>query len=421
VTSPSVQLVTQQGIGASNGTSRRAPFDRWFRYPAGFSAQALPQLFSADRGSGNGVVLDPFCGAATVGTAAVARGHGFFGVEAHPEIAQLGSLKLTSLRRGSELLKLAEHLERVDPSADIAGEADLVRRCFDDDVLRRLVGIRQWVHASEEWAQPYFKWALLGTLRDVANVRVGWPYLRPSLPRRAPYRDPIDRMRTRLQWIVADLGTLPESTRATVVHGDSARSDTWDQGDLPPGSMCITSPPYLNNFDYADATRLEMYFWGRNSSWSQMCADVRSGMLVATTQQSSVEKGRAAMEALKEHPSLHAVVEELATKLESERLGRSRGKEYDRVLPSYVLGLVQVLSQVRSRLRPGSWCGWVIGDSAPYGIYVDTPMLIQLAAQSVGFHGNESVIMRDRGLKWRTNGTRHQVALNERVIWFRAS
>lgn len=27
-------------------------------------------------------------------------------------------------------------------------------------------------------------------------------------------------------------------------------------------NLVITSPPYPNNYDYADATRLEMMFWG---------------------------------------------------------------------------------------------------------------------------------------------------------------
>lgn len=38
---------------------------------------------------------------------------------------------------------------------------------------------------------------------------------------------------------------------------------------IPPNSidLLITSPPYLNNYDYADRTRLEMYFFGWAHSW----------------------------------------------------------------------------------------------------------------------------------------------------------
>ena len=45
--------------------------------------------------------------------------------------------------------------------------------------------------------------------------------------------------------------------------GDSRVPEAWES--IAPGTAkgCVSSPPYLNNFDYADATRLELYFWAR--------------------------------------------------------------------------------------------------------------------------------------------------------------
>jgi len=79
---------------ASNGLSARHPFDRWFRYPAGFSRSALDLALGAVAvGLEGGVLVDPFAGTASVGTAAVAKGMTFLGLEAHPEIAELADLK----------------------------------------------------------------------------------------------------------------------------------------------------------------------------------------------------------------------------------------------------------------------------------------------------------------------------------------
>lgn len=48
-------------------------------------------------------------------------------------------------------------------------------------------------------------------------------------------------------------------------------------------SLCITSPPYLNNFDYAEMSRMELYFWGYAGSWREVTHQVRSVMIPNTT------------------------------------------------------------------------------------------------------------------------------------------
>lgn len=381
----------------------------------------MPLLFSTARNPERGPVLDPFCGAGTVGAAAVTRGMQFLGVEAHPEIAELARLKLSPLSGlGSELLRVAQDVVTASEPWDARNEPLLVRRCFAADTLAVLVGLRESVRAAPGWAQPYLKWALLGTLRDVANVRVGWPYLRPSVKRTPPYRAVKARMLERCQWIHEDLVDY-DPPDCEVLCGDAGRTATWQTERIDKASVCLTSPPYLNNFDYADATRLELFFWGSARTWREMCDGVREPMIIATTQQSSIEAADRALERLRLWPELRAETLRLVRKLELERLHRpGRGKEYDRVLPSYLLGIVRVLEQIAPRLEPDAWCGWVVGDSAPYGVYVDTPRLIRLAARSLGFHGGQSRKLRERGLRWRTNGTRHQVPLDERLVWFRA-
>jgi hypothetical protein len=109
----------------------------------------------------------------------------------------------------------------------------------------------------------------------------------------------------------------------------------------------------------------------------------------------------------------------LVRALATERRRRGRGKEYDRVLAPYFLGLARVLSCMHGHLEPGAGCAWIIGDSAPYGVHVDTPALLAALAEELGYDAGTDVALRDRGQRWRTNGTRHQVALTERLVTFR--
>src|SRR3972149_8914532 len=49
----------------------------------------------------------------------------------------------------------------------------------------------------------------------------------------------------------------------------------------------FTSPPYLNNFDYADRTRLELYFWGHAKSWGDISQKIRTVLMTSATTQIS--------------------------------------------------------------------------------------------------------------------------------------
>lgn len=411
----------QRGIGAVYGTDRGLPFDRWFRYPAGFSKGAL-ELASGAIGSAPRRIVDPFLGSAAAATGL--RPRFVVGIEAHPLIADLAATKLMAPPGDSDALRstardLLGGLE--DPDlAVIRAEHGLVQKCFDPKTLTQLVSLRAAVDGCEaaEW-RPYLRWALIATLRDVARVKVGWPYQRPDVKRTAPYRDAGERFMMRVQMIADDL-EKGDTPTGRVVRGDARSSNAWTKAAREGCfDACVTSPPYLNNFDYADATRLELYFLGTVATWGEMCREVRADMLVATTQQSSRKGQSYACSRLKSFPSIANDARALTEKLEAERGRRARGKEYDQVLPAYLLGVSRVLSNLHKHLKVGGIAAWIVGDSAPYGVYIDTPKLIAGLASDLGFEPLDDVIVRSRGLRWRTNGSRHQVPLSERIITFK--
>ncbi|MFD7715431.1 DNA methyltransferase [Streptomyces sp. NPDC059814] len=418
------------GRGRKHGTSKTEPFDRWFRYPAGFASDYVTSLLAHLELPKGSTVIDPFAGSAVTGTAARRAGHSFYGVEAHPSIAELGQLKLNSAPQHSrplsetakDLVIAAESLA-VSSTSRLNQESDLVRRCFTEPVLTRLASLRDLIKAgaAEEW-HLYAKWALLGTLRDVSSARVGWPYQRPGSERKPTHADPMIRFLQRVSWMEEDLKQACEfasDLNFKVVNGDSRSQISWAEIDAGGAQGCVSSPPYLNNFDYADATRLELYFWGDVSSWAEMCASVRAEMLTATTQQSSVGAALSARSKLSNYGTVFKSIEEIVEKLTAERAARRRGKEYDRVIPDYFLAIAQVLEQLAMTMKPGAPAIWLVGDSAPYGVYIDTPRIISDLAQELGFSSEKDVVLRRRGQRWASNTTRHDVELSERMIVFR--
>ena len=405
--------------GSSNGLSMSHAFDRWYRYPAGFSPSSLKlALDAACVSEAVRTVVDPFAGTGSVGTAAVLRGATFVGLEAHPEIAQLADLKFQRPGPATGLAKAAASIANECGLLPIDNEHDLVRRCFDDSTLSKLVGLRESICSVAQgiWSD-HLKWALLGTLRDVAVVKVGWPYLRPALARCAPHRDPIKRFLQRAQWMAEDLAGAADPFGSTVTAGDSRESGPWARvSEQQSFDACVSSPPYLNNFDYADATRLELYFWGSAGSWKEMCNTVRTGMVVATTQQTTKPIAHVAHDRLSMYPTFERDLKPLISQLEAERRNRGRGKEYDRVIAPYFLGLAGVLSNLFESLRPGARIAWIIGDSAPYGVYINTPSLVVSLAADLGFEPVEDLEVRARGQRWKSSGMRHSVSLTERMV-----
>lgn len=410
------------GVGAPNGVGRRA-FDRWFRYPAGFSAETMHQCFARAGLKEGDLLLEPFAGAATAGTEAVRQGLMFRGLEAHPLIAELGQLKFERPGDPAALIMAGKAIAVAPSASDVDGELALVQKSFPPDVLQTLVGMRAAIarsHASP-WGR-HLKWALLGALRDCATVKVGWPYQRPGQPRIPRLGDPRTAFLRRVSWMADDLTTASDSPRAVVEAGDARQPEPWNrlmQGDL--AAAVVTSPPYLNNFDYADATRLELYFWGTVKSWREMTETVRSGMLVATTQQSRVASALTSANLLATRaPQTWPRIQDIADRLKTERASRPRGKEYDLLIVSYFADLWQVVRHIDQHVAKGGPVVLVLGDSAPYGIHVDTPALLAALSAELGFDHVDTATLRRRGLRWHSNGSRHSVDLHERMIVLRS-
>lgn len=409
--------------GNSHGVSRHRAFDRWLRYPAGLSELALDAAFEVlGDVQPPGVIVDPFCGVGTVGTAARTKGLGFVGIETHPWIAHAASLKFSVPDDVRNLRTAAAEVTTDLPPREGNREHELVQRAFDPATLGVLVALRERIRDVGGPWREHLELALLSNLRAHATVKVGWPYQLPSQPRAARSTDPVKLLLRRVSMMAEDLDARrPDDPPATVVCGDSREAAAWKAADLTSAIGAVSSPPYLNNFDYADATRLELYFSGRVSSWKELCLDVRAGMVVATTQQTSVAQGAQALDDLARWPGVHAHVTRIVELLERERLRRTRGKEYSRVIAPYFRGVGAVLQHLAENLPTGAPVALVVGDSAPYGVYIDTPGILLAAGAEVGLTPVGARAMRSRGLKWRTNGSRHQVPLSEQLVEFRVA
>jgi len=411
--------------------SLRAPIHRWFTYPAGFSYKGVEEAFREHGIESGMTVYEPFAGTATTNVVAKAQGVHSWGFEAHPFVAFVAQTKLFWEFDGLGLQKSIDELVVAIRSALSRGlqeeEAraafpELVGKCYAPDKLARL-----WVCrlAIERLPVTPFrdlaKLALTNILRALADVETGWPYIAPDKPKSSS-PDVVGAFREQLYAMAGDIAQVVRQkrgeARTQVARGDArALHSEIESGSV---DFSFTSPPYLNNFDYADRTRLETYFWGESKSWSDITQNVRSQLIMSATTQ-ALRTGFSAQSALS--PELCACAPDVAAILQPkiERLGELRlvkggKKSYDMMVAGYFNDMLLAVREAWRVLKPHAAFVLVLGDSAPYGVHIETDVLLGEIGIAAGFRSYTLENLRTRGGKWKNNPQRHTVALRESIL-----
>jgi DNA modification methylase len=401
----------------------KLPIHRWYRYSAGFSAQWAESVIRSHQPGARISVLDPFAGSGTAVIAAGNAGADAIGLESHPFVARIAQAKMmwrsadtAGLRRAAtRLVECAA--ARLKPRR--ARTSPLLLKCYTVDALRNLFSLRdEFLHSPP--ADPAVRellWlALTAILRPCSHVGTAqWQYVLPSR-RKANPRDPFLALDAKITEIVTDIEQARQSgggTQASINVQDARVPLVIPRASI---DLVVTSPPYPNNYDYADATRLEMTFWGEVDSWGDLQDVVRKFIIRSCSQHSAAEQLR--LDDLLALDAVEPIIGELAPVcrlLEQIRLTKSGKKTYHTMVAAYFADLAQVFRALRPVCKPGSRLCFVIGDSAPYGIYVPTHDWLGKLAVSAGFHGYGFDKLRDRNIKWKNR--KHRVPLQEGRLW----
>ena len=410
--------------------SLRAPIHRWFTYPAGYSHKLVESKIAQYGLDGQRWIADPFVGTGTTSVAAKTVGVNSVGVEAHPFVCWVAQTKLR-FEHDVEVLSCDAALIRQESEAIYDGGVRcdgvwpaLVYKCFGEDNLRRLYALRTAIleYETAQERRDFFKVALTATLRDVTSAGAGWPYIAPSkFAERTVQRDAFVEFEKRCSLMINDVIAAriwgPSDTEHKLVNGDARRLTEYAE----PGSvdMILTSPPYLNNYDYADRTRLETYFWGLYDSWGDITRQVRDRLIIAATTQ--IRRGEMAevrwCPGVRDvSPPVHAELMDVIGRLSELRLVKGGKKAYDLMVAGYFEDMLRVVQGAYAVLKPGSPFILVLGDSAPYGVHVRTDEIIGELATAVGFSGYDVEVIRTRGDKWAGNTQRHKVPLRESIV-----
>ncbi len=393
----------------------RLPVHGWFRYSAGFSAAWV--IDEIDR-RGATRVLDPFAGSGTTLIAAQQAGAAAMGADAHPFVARVAQAKLAWTADADAFEARARDVSRrarPDPDPDPPA---LLAKCYRPDALAALRGLRRAIDdGSRGDAIDELLWlALVAILRPCSHVGTAqWQYVLPSRTK-ARVVEPRDAFAMQTAAMARDMRALqadvPVPPAATYLAADARTLDGVPDGWA---DLVLTSPPYANNYDYADATRLEMTFLGEVRRWGDL-SELRDGLVRSCSQAMRGFDGDAALA----DPALAPIAEKLAVvyrALEVERATHGGRKAYHHMIAAYFQDLAAVWRSLRRVTRPGAEVCFVVGDSAPYGVHVPVERWLAALARAAGFEASRFEVTRRRNLKWKNR--KHRVPLHEGRLWVR--
>ncbi len=398
------------------------PVHRWFRYSAGFSAIWARHLIEEQKLQGRRRALDPFAGSGTVLLEGEFAGIEAKGVEAHPFISRVAQAKLCYRESPTNFRKFAfSVLQRaIRKNASTDGYPSLIAKCFTPRALAGLDSLYQaWQDSADGSGVSELTWlALVSILRVCSHVGTAqWQYILPKKSK-AKVLDPYAAFESKVQMIAGDMARCQQQR-----YGPNAQlfqEDARTCSSVPEkwADLVITSPPYTNNFDYADAARLELTFLREIRGWGELQEAVRKYLVRSCTQHVYDLEGKTYE--MISHPSLDPIRQELTEtcrQLEVERQKHGGRKAYHTMISAYFYDMAAVWSALRRVTRNDALVCFVVGDSAPYGIYVPVDKWLGELALNAGFHSYRFEKTRDRNIKWKNR--KHRVPLHEGRLWVR--
>lgn len=257
--------------GVSNATDTlNLPRHRWYYYKEGFSPYLVEKAIESCELQNDDIILDPFNGSGTTTLTASVLGYKSIGIEVNPFTAFLSSSKVKNINKYSYEDGLNLVLKGINTGSESALKGfstfskttKTKKWLFNDEVLDSFAGgwnISDNIQIGD--TRQIIQLALIIAAMKNCNAtrdgkclryRDGWQkhnYSKESY---------LSSFKAISSMIIDDIIQCPIlSSYARIYNGD-ARKILLEK-EIEKFKLCITSPPYLNTFDYTDIYRPELF------------------------------------------------------------------------------------------------------------------------------------------------------------------
>ena len=390
--------------------NKTVPFLRLYRYKEAFSIEFVNRVLDYFGASRNDIVFDPFSGLGTTLFASMLRGIPSVGVDRLPVAAFAADTlpKFFTIKPGSLLHgfnDLARELDRHAP-AEVALDVPLMRAAFDDATLHRL---RQWKSAIATVEPPLrevLRLLLLAILEETSYTSNDGQFLRMKRDKKPLWPD--DALLRRVEKAEEDLTMAPfrwpEHTSSTqalprVAPGDTRCLDGLEFSDAP--TILITSPPYVNRYDYTRSYCLEL------------CFDFVRNFEELRALRHSILRSHIESKTDPEDQPPHPVISEVVENLKLKSLNNPR---IPYMITAYFVDMEKAIREWSRVLRSKSLVAMVVDNVRFEGEMIPVDLVLSEMAERHGFTVEEVIVARYKGNSSQQMGKYGRVRVRESVV-----
>lgn len=410
---------------SSSQNSITLPRHRWYLIKEAFSPDIVKAAIKESESVSTDIIIDPFCGSGTVPLTTSLDGYTSVGIEVNPFLAFVARAKLlwikpnTIEKLSKIVLAKAEigKLSNMEGYSTFSEKPDTEKWLFNTEVLRSFEG--GWAATSGLYspARDLIRLALIGAAMDCCNaVRDGkcLRYRKDWQEKKFNRWNFITALTDHINDMKEDLEiSRSQITNTYIYNGDSR--DLLLPTILPNFNLCITSPPYLNSFDYSDIYRPELFlgkFVKNNKDLMVVrLQTIRSHVQASWKGPKNKEYGFSYKEAMKE-------------------LAKHEDDLWDIRIPLMIQAYFEDMDLILRRLRAIAQSNatvWIIVSTSAYcGVEIPVDLIIADIGIKAGWYLREVGVLRylrTSGQNWNrwSQEERGKPRLRESVVVFEAS
>lgn len=390
----------------TNTLSDQNRVQRWANFIAGYSIEFV-EICLQKSDPLAGLVLDPFLGCGSTLVAAKNLGFRGIGYDRHPVFLTLAKAKLENytVEDVKNVKKLLSSYNSSLMGSFYAENADkFLKKLFEaDDLIHIYRALQSLDRCKDIRLKPLAITYFLKACEAACGSQTDGIYKAPtSRKKRIHFLESLSKVEDLLlediqsEWYQTHWIDRPQQN---CINESSTNMERVADESIV---SCITSPPYLNNFDYAEMTRMHLYLLGWANSWGDISKYVRNDLITNTTTALKGKKDLKFQNGCRNSlcDRLLPELDSLVSDLRKEKKSRAGKKDYDYLIYPYYSEITQVLLEIYRVLKKHGTVDWVVADSALYGVHIKTHLHTAEIMRSIGFKNIKIECMRKRGNRW---------------------
>jgi DNA modification methylase len=399
--------------------NRLSPIHDWYRFTAGFSYKLVDKIIKEEGLDSSDTIYESFAGCGTTLVSAQKNGIQAVGNEGQELLYDIIQAKLNWNISNIEIeLILTDIEKRIYNKKYKSSYHVLLQTLYSESNLFQLYFIKDYIQDLDNNLKLFLKLALTQTLHKISIHPIAIPYISRTKYLKNELSG-FEMFSKTVKKMLVDLNNYKSFPRTTDIFlHDSRKINT----NIPNNfcSISITSPPYLNNLDYGEVSKVCSHFYGITDTWNDITEKVRKNLVTgATTHYKEIDfimDDWKEKEFYNENKNILDLLMPDVLKIKEISKGRKGKKSFHILTLYYFEDMYKVLLEMRRVLKQGSKAYLVLGDSAPYGVFIDTTRLLGQIALNAGFSDFRIVKIRDRGTKWTSLKNRHSLKLSENIL-----